>query len=68
MERTVKLQQHKWLEEAKLLEHTKQKARQIDLCHAANLRNAKAKMVTQYDQKMRNLHKEQQTARSAPIL
>jgi predicted choloylglycine hydrolase len=60
----VGVQQHKWLQETTLLENTKQRARKIDLQHAANLRNAKAEFVKAYDQKMGRRHKEQHTARS----
>ena len=64
LERSVLVQQHTWLEETSLLEKTKQRARKIDLQHAANTRRAKAGFIKQYDHKLERLHKEQRTARS----
>lgn len=57
-------QQHKWLQMTQLLERTKQRARKIDLNHAANLRKAKAEFGKEYDLKMDRLRKEKHTARS----
>lgn len=64
MERTVRMQQHRWVEETTLLEKTKQRARKIDLKYAAHLRHAKADLAKQYDQQMDRLGKDQRMARS----
>lgn len=58
-ERTLRVRQHQWLEEASLQDRTRQRAQQVELRHVAQMQRAKADFVRQYDQKLQSQHKQQ---------